>query len=249
MLQKFRQMERLKFFELSLKGCQMTVTIQELAPDLSTKGLFPKAWIRRKGGFRLLKDGGKETVRKELLASEICQCFAIRQVKYSEYVYNGEVVTQSDIITSKEFSIVSKLAFDIYACNHDLDTLEICKEIDPETYYGMNILDYLTGNTDRHPENWGFLIDNGSNEYISLYPVMDFNQCFLAYDSMDGAKCQTVLPRILSQREAAIEAVKCIGLRQIREMDMAKFGNMEKEAAMFKRRLDELKKYANGIES
>lgn len=230
--------------ELSLKGRQMTVTNQELAPDLSTKGCFPKAWIRGKEGFRLLKDGGEDAVARELLASEICQCFDVRQVKYSEYVYHGEIVTQSSIITSKKISMVSKMAFDIYACNHDLDTLEICREIDPETYYGMNILDYLTGNTDRHPENWGFLIDNSNNKYIRLYPIMDFNQCFFSYDHIDGAKCQTVLPRVLSQKEAAIEAVKRIGLPQVREMDMSKFGNRKKEAEMFRMRLDELKKYA-----
>lgn len=229
--------------DLSLKGRQMTVTNHELAPDLSTKGCFPKAWIRVENGFRLLKDGSEDVVKKELLASEICQCFDINQVKYSEYIYDGEPVTQSDIVTSKEFSMVSKMAFDIYACNHDLDTLEVCKKLDPKTYYGMNILDYLTGNTDRHPENWGFLIDNRTNEYISLYPLMDFNQCFLSYDTLDGASCQTVLPRRLSQREAAVEAVKCIGLPQTREMDMSKFQGMEKEAEMFLLRLAELKKY------
>ena len=58
--------------ELSLKGKQMTVTNHELAPDLSTKGCFPKAWIREEAGFKLLKDGGDESVRRELLASVIC---------------------------------------------------------------------------------------------------------------------------------------------------------------------------------
>lgn len=235
--------------ELSLKGRQMTVTNQELvtelAQDLSTKGCFPKAWIRGEKGFKLLKDGGKDAVRRELLASEICQCFNIKQVTYREAFYDDEVVSESDIITSKGYSMVSKMAFDIYACNHDLDTLEVCKEIDPDTYYGMNILDYLTGNTDRHPENWGFLVDNSSNEYISLYPLMDFNQCFLSYDNLEGAGCQTVLPEHLTQREAAIEAVKHIGLRQIREMDMSKFGDMKKEAEMFLLRLNELQKYEN----
>lgn len=230
--------------ELSLKGRQMTVTNEELAPDLSTKGCFPKAWIRREDGFLLLKDGDEQAVRRELLASQICQCFDIPQVTYSEYVYDGEPVTKSRIITSKDVSMVSKMAFDIYACNHDLDTLEICKQIDPVTYYGMNILDYLTGNTDRHPENWGFLIDNRNNEYISLYPLMDFNQCFLSYDNLDGARCQTVFPRVLSQREAAIEAVKAIGLRQVKEMDTNQFGDMKKEAEMFQQRLKELKKYS-----
>lgn len=229
--------------ELSLKGRQMTVTNHELAPDLSTKGCFPKAWIRGEHGFKLLKDGAEDTVRRELLASEICQCFDIKQVIYREYVYDGEIVSESDIVTSKDFSMVSKMAFDVYACNNGLDAIEVCKELDPETYYGMNILDYLTGNTDRHPENWGFLVDNNNNRYISLYPLMDFNQCFLSYDTIEGANCQTVLPRRMTQREAAIEAVKCIGLRQIREMDMRRFGDMRKEAEMFRLRLEELKKY------
>lgn len=227
--------------ELSLKGRQMTVTNQELAPDLSTKGCFPKAWIRGVNGFRLLKDGGEDTVKKELLASEICQCFDIPQVQYRKHIYDGQIVTESDIITSKKYSMVSKMAFDIYACNHELDTIAVCTKLDPINYYGMNILDYLTGNTDRHPENWGFLVDNDTNQYISLYPLMDFNQCFLSYDNLDGANCQTVLPRKMSQRAAAIEAVKQIGLRQIREMDMSKFEDMEAEAGMFVKRLNELR--------
>lgn len=230
--------------EISLKGRQMTVTNHELAPDLSTKGCFPKAWIRNKSGFQLLKDGGEDIVEKELLASEICQCFDIPQVKYQAYIYEGQVVTESHIITSKKYSMVSKMAFDIYACNHDLDTLEVCKQLDPVTYYGMNILDYLTGNTDRHPENWGFFVDNETNRYVSLYPLMDFNQCFLSYDSLDGANCQTVLPRKMTQREAALEAVKYIGVRQLRQVDMDKFKNRKKEAEMFQRRLLELKKLA-----
>lgn len=227
--------------EISLRGHQMTVTNHELAPDLSTKGCFPKAWIRNEQGFRLLKDGGEAVVERELLASEICQCFDVPQVRYRKYMYGNEIVSESDLITSKKYSMISKMAFEIYACNHELDTLEVCKKLDPITYYGMNILDYLTGNTDRHPENWGFLIDNDTNEYVSLYPLMDFNQCFLAYDDLEGANCQTVLPRKMTQREAAVEAVKHIGLRQIREMDLSRFRNMKKEAEMFSRRILELK--------
>ena len=233
--------------EISLKGRQMTVTNRELAPDLSTKGCFPKAWIRDKEGFRLLKDGDGDAVRRELLASRICQCFDIPQVIYEEDCFEGEPVTRSGLITSKERSMVSKMAFDIYACNHGLDTLDVCRSIDPNTYYVMNILDYLTGNTDRHPENWGFFIDNSTNKYFALYPVMDFNQCFLSYDDLEGANCQTVLPDRMTQREAAVEAVKKIGLRQIKEVDMSIFGSMEKEAEMFSKRLAELRRYVPDV--
>ena len=70
---------------------------------------------------------------------------------------------------------------------------------------------------------------------------MDFNQSFLAYDTIDGANCQTVYPKRQNQREAALEAVQKIVLRQIRDVDLAWFEDMEKEAEMFRRRMDELK--------
>lgn len=229
---------------LPLKGKHLTVTNRELAPDLSTKGCFPKAWIRSGTEFRLLKDGGEDVVHRELVASKICQCFDVPQVTYEEYFYDGEVVTQSIIVTSKKYSMVSKMAYDVYAINNDLDTIEECIRLDPIVYYGMNILDYLVGNTDRHPENWGFLIDNETNQPVSLYPLMDFNMSFQAYDKLDGANCQTTGSRRLTQREAAIEAVQAIGLRQIRDADLAIFDGMDQEREMFQLRLAELKKYA-----
>lgn len=220
----------------------MTVTNHELAPDLSTKGCFPKAWIRDSSGFKLLKDGAHDSVQSELLASKICQCFDIPQVIYEAGMYDGEPVTVSRILTSKDYSIVSRLAFDVYACNHDLDTIEVCRRLDPITYYGMNILDYLTGNTDRHPENWGFLIDNQTNQYVSLYPLMDFNCCFQAYDTIEGANCQTMSTRGITQKEAAMEAVKAIGLRQKENVDQRIFEMMPDKFEMFQRRLEVLRK-------
>ena len=228
---------------LPLKGRHLTVTNRELAPDLSTKGCFPKAWIRTDGAFHLLKDGAEDAVRRELLASQICQCFDIPQVAYEPYIYDGEMVTKSTIITSKRYSMVSKMAYDIYAINHDLDTVAECLRLDPVTYYGMNILDYLIGNTDRHPENWGFLIDNETNQPVSLYPLMDFNMSFQTYDKLEGANCQTVGARKLTQREAAIEAVQAIGLRQLQDVDTSLFEDMEQERQMFQLRLTELKKF------
>ncbi len=234
--------------EVSLRGKNPTVTNQELtvqafAPDLATKGVFPKAWLRTEDGFLLLKDGGEEVVRKEVLASEICQCFDIPQVRYWLDSFEEEPVSACKLITSKEFSMMTKKAYEIFTLNQGLDVIEECIALDPIAYHGMNILDYLTGNTDRHMENWGVLVDNTTNKPVGLHPLMDFNQCFLAYDQPEGARCLTVNGR-MTQREAAIEAVKHIGLRQIREMDMTKFAGMEKEAAMFIQRLDELKKYA-----
>ena len=56
------------------------------------------------------------------------------------------------------------------------------------------------------------------------------------------AGCVKSVPDLYGSRQAALEAVRQIGLRQIREMDMGKFRGMEKEAEMFRKRLLELKR-------
>ena len=106
----------------------------------------------------------------------------------------------------------------------------------------MNILDYLVGNTDRHWGNWGFLVDNSSNLPVSLHPLMDFNQSFQAYDTPEGANCQTVLPAVMTQKDAALEAVKHVGLNQVREVESSWFGDAEAKREMFFRRLEILKR-------
>lgn len=226
---------------LSLKGRQMTVTNHEMASDISTRGCYPKAWVRRNDDFILLKDGEADAVKRELVASRICRCFDFRQVLYEKGTFEGEPVTESRLITSKKYSIVSKMSFDIFAVNNDLNTLDECLRLDPVTYYGMNIIDYLTGNTDRHPENWGFIVDNDTNMAVALYPLMDFNQCFNSYDSIDGAPCQTVLPAHMTQREAALDAVEHIGLHLIKNIDKSLFDDAPEWSDMFFMRLEELK--------
>jgi len=48
---------------------------------------------------------------------------------------------------------------------------------------------------------------------------------------------------MLSQREAAIEAVKAIGLRKKRQPDLQLFAGMEKEREIFLQRLQELEQH------
>lgn len=199
--------------DISLRGRQITVQNYQLAQDLSTDGCFPKAWIRTEKGFRLLKDGRADAVDREVLASRICQCFRCRQIVYTEGFFDGEKVSESEIMTSKEYSISSREAFEIYAANHGFDALEYILKLDGYAYHMMNILDYLIGNTDRHWGNWGLLVDNQTNRPISLHLLMDFNQSFHAYDTLEGAGCLTMQSG-LSQMEAALAAVEAVGWNQ-----------------------------------
>ena len=224
------------FADISLRGKQISATNRELAPDLSTGGQFPKAWIRRQDGFVLLKDGGREAVEREVLASKVLQCFDVPQVHYAIEEFEGEPVSASRIFTDKEYGILTREAFETYAVNHDIDPLEYIKKLDKENYYKMNLLDYLVGNTDRHWGNWGFLVDNKTNTPIKLHPLMDFNRAFLSYDTVDGAGCLPEFPRRISQRQAAEEAVQVIGWPQIAEIKKEWFAGHEDWYDMLKKR-------------
>lgn len=230
------------FIDVSLKGRQMTIENRHLiADDLGTQGCYPKAWIREQDGFLLMKDGGPEPVENELLASKIVRCFRINQVEYEETFYDGQKVSVSKIITSLDKSIVPMEHFEIYAANHEINTMDYILQLDSYSYYMMNIVDYLVGNNDRHWGNWGLLIDNRTNSPICLYDLMDFNKAFQAYHDMEGANCLTTGKR-QSQKEAAIEAVQKIGLNQIKEIDVQWFSD-DKKREMFEKRLSLLRAY------
>ena len=165
------------------------------------------------------------------------------QVNYESSNYDDVLVSSSKIFTSKNISIVSMEAFQIYALNNELNWLDEVLKIDAYSYYMMNLVDYLIGNTDRHWGNWGFLRDNDTGELIKLHPLMDFNRSFESYDNVDGSICQTTAEyptHTISQREAAQRAIEKVGLNQISDIDETWFKN-KNWLDTFKRRLEILK--------
>ena len=228
------------FADVSLNGRSLTVQNAELlkpndaAGDIGTQGVAPKAWIRENGTFYLLKNGDERDVKAELLASKIARCFRAESVAYEPSTFEGKPVSRSRIITSEDRSLVSIEAVDVYCVNHGLNRDAFVLKKDAYAWHMMNLIDYLVGNTDRHWGNWGFLVANDTNRLEKLYPLMDFNKSFLAYDTIDGARCQTS-SRKLSQREAAIEAVRAVGLNQIAEVKPEWFEDQDMRDMFFRR--------------
>lgn len=241
----FRHSLSKAFTDVSLRGKTITIQNTELlvsrdaAGDILATGVAPKAWIRENGEFYLLKDGDERDVKSEILASKIVDCFNINHVSYSPDVFEGTNVSKCKIITSEDVSIVSAEFIEVYCANREIDKISYILKKDAYSYYMMNIIDYLVGNTDRHWGNWGFLIDNRTNKPICLYPLMDFNKSFLEYSSEEGATCQTTDERI-SQKDAAIIAVKKVGLNNISDIKKDWFDDSS-ISKMFFRRLEILK--------
>lgn len=233
------------FVDVSLCGKQLTVNNCELigkedvAGDIGTMGVAPKAWVRKDNNFYLYKDGDIRDVNAELLASKIIDCFDIDHVQYFEGEYDNNKVSICKIMTSLDYSIVPIEHIEIYCANHDITIFDLINKYDSYSYHMMNVIDYLVGNTDRHWGNWGFLIDNKTNKPVKLYPLMDFNKAFNSYDTVEGVKCQTT-DKTMSQMEAAITAVKSVGLNKICDVSKDWFEN-EEQFDMFGKRLNILK--------
>jgi hypothetical protein len=234
------------FMDISLRGRQITAQNAEMimsrdaAGDVGTPGVSPKAWVREDDGFYLFKDGDERDVTAELTASKIVACFDVEHVSYSSAVFEDLHVSKCKIITSEERGIVPFEFIDVYCTNRDMDKMAFVLKTDPYAYYMMNIMDYLIGNTDRHWGNWGFWVDHTTNKPISMYPLMDFNRSFTAYETIEGARCQTT-EKGQSQMAAAIEAVQVVGLNQIADVRPEWFDGDSEREIMFFRRLAVLK--------
>ena len=63
---------------------------------------------------------------------------------------------------------------------------------------------------------------------------MDFNKAFQAYDTIEGSRCLTS-PQPMSQMDAALEAVRMIGLNQKEEVKKEWFSD-QVQWEMFQRR-------------
>lgn len=110
----------------------------------------------------------------------------------------------------------------------DIGTNGVCTVLD-RAFLPFSIYLEDTGEND----DLDIRMDNLTNQPVRLFDLMDLNQTFLAYDTPDGANCMTTGNRKMSQREAAVEAVKKIGLNQRNEIKDEWFKGREKEREMF----------------
>lgn len=248
-LSVFRHSLSNAFVDVCLRGKAITIQNSEFyvslnqAADLGTPGVAPKAWIRENDTLYLYKAGDIRDIKAELLASIIIECFNVSSVKYEEAVYKDIMASKCRLITSEEKGIVPAEYVEIYCANKEIDLYSFTLKKDKYNYYMMIILDYLIGNIDRHWGNWGFYVNNETNRLEGLYPLMDFNKAFLAYDTIEGAVCQTINKK-MSQHDAALYAIKQVGLNQTKEVDPSWFDD-DNIKNMFYQRLELLKKENN----
>jgi hypothetical protein len=164
------------------------------SPEFTTNGMLAKAWRRNpqgregtflyKGGSHGCANCGKEPY-SEFYASQIAQAMGLDATTYTLGKWKGKVNSICELFSSKELAFVP--IYHLVKEGGWEAVLAYYKELG-ESYYEalveMLVFDVIILNTDRHFGNFGLLVDNATNEIVSVAPIFD-NGLSLFADTLD----------------------------------------------------------------
>lgn len=170
-------------FEGGLHGRQLSTT----SPEYGTDGSFAKCWIREGEQIRLLKRGSSGARNAglepycEFYASQIVEAFTEDLVSYDLRTYNGRICSVCDLFTSEDYGFLPYAAVD--RGNSSVESvLRKMKEFGlEEKTKQMFVIDAVIMNEDRHKNNFGFIVQNRTQEIVGMAPLFDHNVSLLPY--------------------------------------------------------------------
>lgn len=186
-----RQNKLSDIIDVSLTGFNPSITTNSICPELTTKGLYRKGWIHINNTLYMLKSDKTNdyvNTKMEVLASDILACFgnrleSITYVSDVKYTQNGgkAFVSICKNFVEEEYSFVEAWETMEYCERCKINFREYCLQKWGNLFACIPVLDYLIMNTDRHTQNYGFLMNNDTGEIERIAPLFDFN-CALVSD-------------------------------------------------------------------
>ena len=203
-------------------------------PEFTTNGMLPKCWRRVAGEIKLYKGGtsgasntGNEPYC-EYYAAQIAKELGISAIDYGLSKWKGALCSTCVLFTSKEYAFlpVGKV---VTSGGMEAVTSYYKKmgAVYSKALADMLVLDAIICNTDRHFGNFGFLVDNRTNEIVAPAPLFDHgNSLFnfagkddLASDAALTAYAQTLMPCLyddfIGTAKAVLTAEHREGLRHL----------------------------------
>lgn len=150
------------------------------SPEFTTNGMLPKCWRRIQGRIYLYKGGTSGAVNagyepySEYYAYQIAEIMGFDAVPYHLSRWKGNLCSTCELFTSKKYSYVPvghiKTKGGMKKVREYYETLgePFVKALDD-----MLVLDALICNADRHFGNFGFLVDNQTNQIAVPAPLFD----------------------------------------------------------------------------
>lgn len=171
------------------------------SPEFTTNGMLPKCWRRIKGKIYLYKGGttgfanaGFEPY-SEYYAADLADQLDIRHVDYGLHTWKGVLCSSCELFASKELSFVP--AASLVKTGGFAAVVDFYSNMGGDywqSFSDMLAFDALICNTDRHMNNYGFMVRSSTNEIVAAAPLFDHGNalCHQAYGddwtSLDSLK-------------------------------------------------------------
>lgn len=153
---------------MAFTGGDGTVDMGSTSPELTTNGMLAKCW-RRKDGVPVLFKGGTEGAANsgfepysEFYAAQIAEALGLPHVPYGLAKFKGRLCSTCPAFTSNRYGYLSAGRY---------MSREAALE-DPR-FADIFFFDALICNPDRHLGNFGYLVDNDTNEIVGAAPIFD----------------------------------------------------------------------------
>ncbi len=167
--------------QVALHGKSLTLQGSLLTPELTTNGVYAKAWRRHDDSrlwlYKLGANGNTES-RIEVMCSNLLDKMNVEHVRYEAGEDEGKYVCMCPCMTEESKAILTGMEFISYCNVNGMDPDAEMFRIDGESIYRMWIVDFLISNRDRHGQNWGFFYDTESMEILGCHPLFDHNNAF-----------------------------------------------------------------------
>lgn len=141
---------------------------QTSSPEFSTNGMLRKCWRRVNGKVLLYKGGTEGAINagyemySEYYAAQIAARMGLEHVDYGLARYKRVLCSTCPLFTSDKYGYLP--------AGRLITKGEALR--DPR-FASVFLFDALIFNTDRHMGNFGFLVDNDTNEIVGPAPIFD----------------------------------------------------------------------------
>ena len=138
------------------------------SPEFTTNGMLAKCWRRVNGEVLLYKSGTEGAANtgfepySEYYASQIANAMGLYHVSYNLEKFKGRLCSTCPLFTSDKYGYIP--AGRLITRDEAL--------ADPR-FADIFFFDAIIFNTDRHMGNFGYLIDNDTNEIVGAAPIFD----------------------------------------------------------------------------
>lgn len=223
------------------------------SPEFQTDGTYAKCWKRFGDEICLLKAGSAENEEclSEFCASQLAEALHLKHVSYDLMLHHDRLVTSCPIFTSEACGYAKAIHFIDSARASKLSYLFpfFCEQGFEKEFRQMIVFDALILNLDRHAGNYGFLVDNDTQEILGMAPLFDHNRSLLfdAGEPFTEAYFQNAVPRIGNDFNITAHKMLTEDLRSdLKNLEGFHFQGHELLSKQQKKRLERLERVVNG---